>query len=498
MFINFAEVIRKAESDDIPPHVRDGYMMMFIYMPSVFENEFIPYIGQIINPILKALADENEFVRETALRAGQRIVTGYAETAITLLLPELRNGIFDENWRIRYSSIQLLGDLLYKLSGVSGKMSTESASDDDNFGTENSQTVIVDILGQERRDQILAGLYMGRSDVALMVRQASLHVWKVIVANTPKTLREILPTLFSHILRFLASPSHDKRQVAARTLGDLVRKLGEKILPEILPILEKGLESPKAEERQGVCIGLSEIMSSTSREMVLAFVENLVPTLRKALCDPVVGVRAAAAQTFGSLHATVGNRALDEILPFMLKKLSDPKEGAYALDGLGQVLQTKSKAVMPYLIPQLITPPANTKALAILSSVAGEALSRQLPKIFPVLISTLKEHAHGSAEFEEELSNCENVLLSIEDELGVRLVIEDLLDCCKNSGKGNRRPGILLLSNFLAKTKAELNPHVGTLLRALILLMTDTDEVVISSTADAIVSIVKVTFQILI
>lgn len=160
---------------------------------------------------------------------------------------------------------------------------------------------------------------MGRSDTQLVVRQASLHVWKIVVSNTPRTLREILPTLFSLLLGFLASTCPDKRtvsfsfhlifyqstlfllcllcdglccerchnksfavlawfQIAARTLGDLVRKLGEKILPEIIPILEEGLRSDKSDERQGVCIGLSEIMKSTSRDAVSPkYVEVVFP-----------------------------------------------------------------------------------------------------------------------------------------------------------------------------------------------------------------------------
>jgi len=64
---------------------------------------------QITSPILRALADENEFVRETAYKAGQRLVVTYADKAIMMLLPELERGLFDENWRIRHSSIQLLG-----------------------------------------------------------------------------------------------------------------------------------------------------------------------------------------------------------------------------------------------------------------------------------------------------------------------------------------------------------------------------------------------------
>ena len=70
------------------------------------------------------------------------------------------------------------------------------------------------------------------------------------MTNTPKTLREILPTMFTLLLSHLAATSPDKRQVAARTLGELVRKLGERVLPEIIPILEAGLSSEDADHRQ--------------------------------------------------------------------------------------------------------------------------------------------------------------------------------------------------------------------------------------------------------
>uniref|UniRef100_A0A672G9N7 GCN1 activator of EIF2AK4 n=1 Tax=Salarias fasciatus TaxID=181472 RepID=A0A672G9N7_SALFA len=484
------DVVTTASKVDIASHVRDGYIMMFIYLPLTFGDKFTPYVGPIIPCILKALADENEYVRDTALRAGQRIISMYAETAIALLLPELEQGLFDDLWRIRFSSVQLLGDLLFHISGVTGKMTTETASEDDNFGTAASNKAIISALGAERRNRVLSGLYMGRSDTQLVVRQASLHVWKIVVSNTPRTLREILPTLFTLLLGFLASTCPDKRTIAARTLGDLVRKLGEKILPEIIPILEDGLRSDKSDERQGVCIGLSEIMKSTSKDAVLVFSESLVPTVRKALCDPLEEVREAAAKTFEQLHATIGHQALDDILPTLLKQLDDEETAEFALDGLKQVMAVKSRSVLPYLVPKLTAPPVNTRVLAFLSAVAGDALTRHLGVILPALLSSMKGKL-GTEDEAQELCSCQTVILSVEDEVGQRIIIEDLLEATRGSDPGHRQAAVTILNAYFARTRLDYSAHTRTLLSGLIRLLNDPNPEVLSQSWDTINSITK-------
>ncbi|XP_066545283.1 stalled ribosome sensor GCN1 isoform X2 [Amia ocellicauda] len=484
------EVVQTASRLDIASHVRDGYIMMFIYLPLTFGDQFTPYVGPIIPCILKALADENEYVRDTALRAGQRIISQYAETAIALLLPELEQGLFHDMWRIRFSSVQLLGDLLFHISGVTGKMTTETASEDDNFGTAQSNKAIIGALGPERRNRVLSGLYMGRSDTQLVVRQASLHVWKIVVSNTPRTLREILPTLFSLLLGFLASTCSDKRTIAARTLGDLVRKLGEKILPEIIPILEEGLRSEHSDQRQGVCIGLSEIMKSTSKDAVMVFSESLVPTVRRALCDPLEEVREAAALTFEQLHATIGHQALDDILPALLQQLDDEETAEFALDGLKQVMAVKSRSVLPYLVPKLTAPPVNTRVLAFLSAVAGDALTRHLGVILPALMSSLRDKL-GSEEGEQELSSCLTVLLSVEEEAGQRVVLDELLDFSRSSEPGLRLSAVSLLSGFFSCTRHEHSAHTRNLLSGLLRLLNDPCPQVLHHSWDTLNTIIK-------
>lgn len=186
-------------------------MSLVVYLPSVFGDRFAPYLSRIIQPVLKGLADDSDYVRDASMRAGRMIVNSHSNRAVDLLLPELENGLFDGSWRIRQSSMQLVGELLFKLVGLTTKADAvddveaeeqqeKQQMEKDEAALERttadaSRKVLLEVLGKEKRDRILAAVYIVRQDPSGLVRQLSLHVWKALVNNTPRTLREILSSL---------------------------------------------------------------------------------------------------------------------------------------------------------------------------------------------------------------------------------------------------------------------------------------------------------------
>lgn len=83
--------------------VREGFMSLLVYLPATFGARFQPHLPKIIAPILRGLADNEEYVHDAAMRAGRMMVAHYSTKAIDLLLPELEHGMFDPGWRIRVS-----------------------------------------------------------------------------------------------------------------------------------------------------------------------------------------------------------------------------------------------------------------------------------------------------------------------------------------------------------------------------------------------------------
>ena len=94
---------------------------------------------------------------------------------------------------IQHSSFTLVGELLFKVSGISSKVQTEDdeeavdTADMDAAATEMSRRALVESLGKDRRDQVLSALYIVRQDAVSNVRQAAINIWKALVHNTPRT-----------------------------------------------------------------------------------------------------------------------------------------------------------------------------------------------------------------------------------------------------------------------------------------------------------------------
>lgn len=150
----------------------------------------------------------------------------------------------------------------------------------------------------------------------------------------------------------------------------------------------------------------------------------------------------------------------------------------------------KSRVVLPYLVPQLTAPPANTKALAILATVAGEALNKYLPRILPALQGALAS-SRGSPEEPQQLEFCQSVVLSVVDEVGVRTIIDTMLENSRNENADQRRAAAILLCAFCANSKAQYTAHVPQLLRGLIHLCTDSDKDVLQMSWEALTAVTK-------
>ncbi|XP_038891106.1 protein ILITYHIA [Benincasa hispida] len=483
------DIIRNCSHQRAP--VRDGYLTLFKYLPRSLGVQFQNYLQQVLPAILDGLADENESVRDAALGAGHVLVEHYAATSLPLLLPAVEDGIFNDSWRIRQSSVELLGDLLFKVAGTSGKALLEGGSDDEGSSTEAHGRAIIEVLGREKRDEILSALYMVRTDVSISVRQAALHVWKTIVANTPKTLKEIMPVLMNTLISSLASLSSERRQVAGRALGELVRKLGERVLPLIIPILSQGLKDPNASRRQGVCIGLSEVMTSAGKSQLLSFMDELIPTIRTALCDSMPEVRESAGLAFSTLYKSAGMQAIDEIIPTLLHALEDEDTSDTALDGLKQILSVRTTAVLPHILPKLVHTPLsafNAHALGALAEVAGPSLYIHLGTVLPALLSAMG----GDDEEVQKLAKeaAEMVVLVI-DEDGAEFLISELLKGVSDNQAPIRRSSSYLIGYFFKNSKLYLVDEAPNLISTLIVLLSDSDSATVVVAWEALSRIVS-------
>lgn len=461
--------------------VREGFMTLFIFLPACFGNSFSAYLSKIIPPILAGLADDVDSIRETSLKAGRLLVKNFSSKAIDLLLPELERGLADDSYRIRLSSVELVGDLLFSLTGITAATDAEDETEEAHQAGQS----LLEVLGEERRNKVLSALFICRCDTSGLVRSAALAVWKSLVAS-PKTLKEMVPTLSQFIIRRLGSSNMEHKVIASNALGDLIKKAGESVLSTLLPTLEEGLQtSPDVDVRQGICIALRELITSATPDALEDFEKVLISTVRVALVDSSEDVREAAAEAFDALQQILGKKAVDQVLPYLLHLLRNDQDAEQALSALLTLLteQTRANIILPNLIPTLLTSPISTfnaKALASLSQVAGSAISRKLPTIINALMDNILSTTDDTHR--EELTNAlDTVLVSLDEYDGLNAMMNGMLTLMKHDDHRRRARAALHLNKFFSDAGIDYSRYHQDLIRAFLISFDDSDKEVVKA-----------------
>ncbi|SJL04289.1 uncharacterized protein ARMOST_07650 [Armillaria ostoyae] len=445
--------------------VREGFMSLLVYLSATFGTRFQPHLPKIITPILSGIFDVEQYVLDATMRAGRMIIINYSNRAIDLLLPEPERGTFDPGGAF--------GELMFKVSGISGKTSDLDEEDVTDASTaESSRRALVGVLGVERLDRLLAALYLVRQDGVSVIRQSSIQIWKALVNNTPRTVREILAELISQII------------TSGRTIAEICRKFGKKIVGEIMTILKGKATSTDSRTREGVCLVLSEnSMENSTDTQREDHEDDIISMVRVSLVDDEANVRSAAAKVFGMFQEHI-----DETIHTLLEALRQPGECfGTALQALKEVMDVRAATVFPVLILALTAAPMtvfNGHALASLVTVAGSALSKRLTTITSAFVKITEDETD-----EELLSAVEEAarafFTSINDAEGLNTLMMVLLGWSHDTPK-RRKSGYKFFSIFCEGTDLVMSLYRVDWIRQLISDLDDHYDDVYSSAVQTI------------
>jgi len=482
------DILTNASNQEADPEAREGYMGLFCYLPVAMGNTFEPYIEEVLNMLLKGMADDASSVRETAFKAAQTITKHFGSSHTALLLPPLEEGVFDVAWLIRHGAVQLMGQLIQQILRAH------------RIPTNSAELMQVEALPREWRCHMLASLYIVRSDENSVVKQACSQVWKAVVQNTPRTLRELLPTLMTRLIANLASTNREKQRVAARCVGDLVGKLGERVMPELMPIFMDTLSEGDPHVREGVCIGLAELINATTKDLLTAYLDQLIPAIQQAIIDDDDSVRNQASTVVALLHNSVGPRATKDVVEWLLGQLEgDEEEGELFLHGLEQLMKKQPGAVLPTVLNELASSSKTewtelqVQGLASLAVVPDKnAVHRHLGDVLPVIMKVASGTETSPEMREIAVESAARVVDAVE-QTGLVMLLNELVGPMQDLESAHRRVvAAQLFKHFFENTSLDVVPALPLALPALLpSALADEDDEALAAAMGALNAIVK-------
>eukprot|EP01029_Cantina_marsupialis_P010288 TRINITY_DN2341_c0_g2_i1.p1 TRINITY_DN2341_c0_g2~~TRINITY_DN2341_c0_g2_i1.p1 ORF type:complete len:2457 (-),score=578.95 TRINITY_DN2341_c0_g2_i1:249-7619(-) len=479
---------------------REGVMSVLMFLPTSLGSLFPSVLESVLPVVVAGLSDDSQSVRDLALRSGKTIVSEFSLSHTSLLLPMLESCLRDSNWQIREGSIQLVGVMLCTIGGVRMIGSGGDSENDEGLGDIGTVDIICKKLGLEVASRFLSRVYILRHDVVFAIKTHALQVWKSVVAVSGAVLRKILPVLTNILLDELSSVENDQRVMAGSAMGDLVRKLQERMLPAVIPMLLACLNEEDSFRRQGSSLGLAEVIKATSNSQILEYQTELTNAVQKALCDSVADVRLAGGQAFKYLTRALGESAMQGILPALMKllELGGEKQAA-ALHGLREIVSIAGRSFFQAVVPQLLESPAeetNIKTLGELASVAQECLHFYSNSIVSVFLRVLCAHQDGCVGLKPSPSMRHTVetsfgrIVAALASYGVPQFLTEVLKYLTHSEAVFRSESCGLMGIFFTNITQDWSDMIGPCIRDIVSRFNDSDNEVVYASWGAMKALV--------
>jgi HEAT repeat protein len=318
--------------------------------------------NEVVNELLKALEDSDEYVRRNAAFALAKIGS---ETAIAGLLKALEHS----HWYVRrYAAFALA-----KIGSETAIARLLKALEDSDEYVRGNAAVALGNIGSETA---IPGLLKALEDSDEYVRR-----------NAAEALGKIgSETAIAGLLKALEDSNKDVRRYAVEALG----KIGSETA---IPGLLKALEHSDYAVRRNAAFALGNIGSETA-----------IPGLLKALEDSDEGVRGEAAVALGKIGS-------ETAIPELLKALEDSDDDVRwkAAEALGKI---GSETAIPGLLKALehSNKGVRWKAVKALGKIGTETAMTEL-------IKCLKNPAFVTLNNGETLSQARKALDTIQNKL---------------------------------------------------------------------------------
>ncbi len=283
--------------------VKEGYLSIFVFLPGCLGDKFEKYFELIFPLIIESFSDEHENVRNVSNKIFEICIKLFAKKNTNDLIQPLFIRLFDQNWRIRNSSIALIKTLINNLNNE--------------FSKESS-----DYFPKEKRDQILTYTFILKSDQSGNTSTIANMIWRDYVDNIPKYLSKILKNIYEELMRLLIDQDEETSDIATQNVKLLASKFSDKFFMELLPLIKKTILEQKDNETivSPSFIILLCAVSEISEKLTNTYKDKILKIINENLFTEFTLVRRNIAKIVYTISSKVNDRNMSRNLVFNVMK----------------------------------------------------------------------------------------------------------------------------------------------------------------------------------